>query len=379
MCGQSNTNTFDFDFNNSLSKGLYMEKTVKSNDCSCPGCGATMRYDPGKRKLFCENCQKTKDILFEKLASKRSISDIEQRNQKTREWINETKNLKCPNCGANVVLNKLQYSSMCPYCNSNLVSRDDTDNAMAPDGIIPFTFSDEVASQKYVQGLKKKWFLPNSFKKAPPVDNIYGIYIPSFGFDSDTISNYSGRLATDHTRTDSKGRTHTYTTYENISGIHTSLQRDVLVESSSKIQQEQLSQLLPFNMPEAVAFNQGFIMGYTVEHYNDTVAYCMKSAEQIMGENIKQEILSKYSYDRVVSFNLATKHSNQKYMYYLLPVYKCDYKFKNKTYTTLMNGQTGKVGGGYPKSGVKIFFFTLMWILIVAGLILLFMYLGSQS
>ena len=90
-----------------------------------------------------------------------------------------------------------------------------------------------------------------------------------------------------------------------------------------------------------------------------------------MMENIKREILSRYHYDRVVSFDMSTAYTNQKYMYYLVPVYKCDYKFKEKTYTTFMNGQTGKVGGGVPRSGVKIFFFVLMWVLIIAGIIVI--------
>ena len=346
-----------------------MEKTVKSNDCSCPSCGAAMKYSPENKSLFCENCKSLKSITFEKLLAKHNIEDLNKHSQHTKNWLNETKNLKCPNCGANVVLNKLEYSSACPYCESNLVSKDESDNAIAPDGIIPFTFSDNEAAKRYVAGLKKKWFLPNKFKRAPPADNIYGVYIPSFGYDSDTQSTYSGRLEIDHTRRDSKGNTTTYTTYKHISGNHTSLQRDVLIETSSKINQSELAKLLPFNMVEAVKFNQGFIMGYTVEHYNETVEVCKKIAEEVMSQNIKREILSKYHYDRVSYFNMSTEHNNQKYMYYLLPIYKCDYKYKEKTYTTLMNGQTGKVGGGYPKSGVKIFFFTLMWILIITGII----------
>lgn len=346
-----------------------MEKTVKSNDCSCPSCGAAMKYSPENKSLFCDQCESLKNIPFEKLLEKHNFEDIKKHNTQTKEWLNETKNLKCPNCGAGVVVNKLEYSSICPYCDSNLVSRDESDNSIAPDGIIPFTFSDTEAAKKYIAGIKKKWFLPNKFKKSPPTENIHGVYIPSFGYDSDTNSAYSGKLATDHTTRDSKGNSRTYTTYQHISGKHKSLQRDVLIETSSKINQSQLAKLLPFNMTESVKFNQGFIMGYTVEHYNETVEVCKLMAEKVMEENITREILSKYHYDRVCYFNLSTEHSNEKYMYYLLPIYRCDYQYKDKKYTTLMNGQTGKVGGGYPKSGVKIFFFVLMWILIIAGII----------
>lgn len=352
------------------------EKIIKADDSSCPSCGATMRYNPEKQKLYCENCQTCKDIEFETLLMKHDW-DEKDRLKNLKEFAEETKALKCPNCGANVVLNKYEYSKECPYCGSNLVDRNAEDTNLAPDGILPFMFSDAVASQKYRDGIKKKWFVPNAFKKAPPTENIKGIYIPSFGYDADTVSNYSGQLATDHTTRDSNGHTHTYTTYQNISGVHNSEQRDILVETSSKISQDQFEKIKPYDMSKSVAFKQGFIMGYTVEAYENSLEECKKIADELMEEIIRSQILSKYHYDRVVYFKMSTEQTNKKFMYYLLPIYKCDYTYKNKKYTTIMNGQTGKVGGGYPKSPVKITFFVLFWILVAIGLVFLFLRSGD--
>lgn len=352
------------------------EKIIKADDSSCPSCGATMRYNPEKQKLYCDNCQTCKDIEFETLLMKHDW-DEKDRLKNLKEFAEETKALKCPNCGANVVLNKYEYSKECPYCGSNLVDRNAEDTNLAPDGILPFMFSDAVASQKYRDGIKKKWFVPNAFKKAPPTENIKGIYIPSFGYDADTVSNYSGQLATDHTTRDSNGHTHTYTTYQNISGVHNSEQRDVLVETSSKISQDQFEKIKPYDMSKSVAFKQGFIMGYTVEAYENSLEECKKIADELMEEIIRSQILSKYHYDRVVYFKMSTEQTNKKFMYYLLPIYKCDYTYKNKKYTTIMNGQTGKVGGGYPKSPVKITFFVLFWILVAIGLVFLFLRSGD--
>ena len=355
-----------------------MEKEYKANDCSCPSCGAAMRYNPGKEKLYCDRCKTCKDI--EVIAITKKHLWAEKNNLKNlKSFAEQTKALKCPNCGANVILNKLEYSKECPYCGSNLVSKMAQANNLAPDGILPFKFSDLVASQKYCDGIKKKWFVPNAFKKAPPTENIKGVYIPSFGYDADTKSSYSGRLATDHTTRDSNGRTHTYTTYQNISGVHDSQQRDILVETSTKIEQKQLEQIKPFYMDKAVEFRQGFIMGYTVEAYENTLEECKKIADELMDEIIKSQILSHYHYDRVSYFNMSTTQTNIKYMYYLLPIYKCDYQYKNKKYTTIMNGQTGKVGGGYPKSPVKITFFVLFLILIACGLLYLYLRFGSDG
>lgn len=354
------------------------EKIIKAEDCSCPSCGAVMRYNPEKKKLFCDNCLTCKDIVFESLKSKH-LWEERGELKSLKEFENQTKALKCPNCGANVILNKLEYSKECPYCGSNLIDKNAEESNLAPDGILPFLFSDSIASQMFKKGIKKKWFVPNSFKKAPPVENIKGIYVPSFGYDADTSSAYRGTLATDHVRRDSNGHTHTTTTYRNISGTHISQQRDILVETSSKINQVEFEKIKPFFMDKAVAFKQGFIMGYTVEAYENTVDECKKVADALMEEIIKEQILSKYTYDRVSSFSMQTAQSNKKYMYYLLPIYKCDYKFKNKKYTTIMNGQTGKVGGGYPKSPVKITFFVIFILLLLAGLLYLFFISGMED
>ncbi len=347
------------------------EKNIKSSDVGCVGCGATMRYSPERQKLFCDNCETTKDIEFNKIAIKHLWAERDKATKSTKEWASQTKSLKCPNCGASVVLNKLEYSQNCPYCETALVGRSDEIEEISPDGIIPFKFSDLDASNKYVAGIKKKFFVPNAFKKAPPTENIKGVYIPCFSYDADTTSAYRGTLATDHRYTDKNGRSYTKTTYRNISGIHKQQNIDVIVETSSKLNQAQLQKILPFNMSDVVGFKQAFIMGYAVEHYESTVNDCKEVSNRIMEESIKKNILSKYSYDRVSSFSMETSYENEKYMYYLLPTYKCDYMYKNKKYTTFMNGQTGKVGGGYPKSPVKITFFVLFLIAIFAGIIAL--------
>lgn len=331
-----------------------MDKVIKTKETGCPNCGGTMKYSPERQKLHCENCQTCRDIAFEIIEQKRDWKDKDKGTVDTKELAKSIKNLKCPNCGANVELGKLEYSKTCPYCESSLVGVGEDLLTVEPDGIIPFTFSDVEASKKYQAGIKKKFFAPNAFKKAPPVENIKGVYIPAFSFDANSVSKYSGRLASDESYTDSRGNRRSRTTYRNIMGVHTTKNIDVVVESSSKINQVQMGDILPYPMQKLVKFQQGFIMGYTVEQYENNVYECKMIAKRIMEENIKRQILSKYHYDKVVSFDMSTDWSEEKYMYYLLPIYKCDYKYKDKTYTTIMNGQTGKVGGGYPKSAFKI-------------------------
>ena len=87
-----------------------------------------------------------------------------------------------------------------------------------------------------------------------------------------------------------------------------------------------------------------------------------------MEDIIKSAILSGYTYDRVASYSQETTYYNQKFSYYILPTYQVNFMYKNKNRTIFMNGQTGRVGGGVPRSGTKITFFVLFIVAILVGL-----------
>lgn len=354
------------------------EKKIKAKKSGCPSCGATMKYSPEKQKLYCSNCETCKDIQFNPILQKRLWQDRDKGAKSTKEWASENKSLKCSNCGSSIILNKLEYAKKCPYCDSSLIGESSMLKSIAPDGIIPFKLSEDQASKKYVAGVKKKFFVPKAFKKAPPVENIYGVYIPSFSFDAKGTSKYTGRLAKDDSYTDSRGNRRTNTTYKNISGTYSFDYADIVVESSSKLNQAQMSEILPYNMKNVVEFKEGFIMGYTVEQYETTVDACNTISKRIMEETSKRTILRKYDYDRVISFNMESAYLEERYMYYLLPIYKCDFTYKNKNYTTFMNGETGKVGGGFPVSPLKVTSVVLLAILLIAGFIGLFVFLSLK-
>ncbi len=343
-------------------------KTIKSNQNKCATCGGILKFSPKDRALKCESCGGIEKIDIKKEFDKHYFDEDVKKSKEYNEFKKTNKVFKCSSCGSNVILNSLEISKLCPYCSSPCVIDPKEDIGLKPDGIIPFKFGRKEASELYKKGIKKKWFLPNKFKKKPPIDEMKGVYVPSFSFDANASTTYYGKLG--DTKTDSKGRTHT--TYRTISGKFNSQHHDVLVESSSKINQKTFNSINPYNMKEVVSFNSNFILGYSLEHYNQNLAECKIIADEIMKNKIKTLILSNYNYDVVAEFSQNTIFSEEKFAYFILPIYQVNYKYKDKNYTTFMNGQTGKVGSGYPKSAVKITFFILFIFLIFFGFVALF-------
>ena len=343
-------------------------RSVKKIQGKCPSCGASLKFSPTDAGLHCAFCNTVQKLKYNKNVTKKDYSLSSEDRQGYSSFAQESKVFACNNCGAKVVLNNLEVAKSCPYCGGSCVMDNSEMSGLSPDAIIPFKFSTEQAIELYKQGVKKKWFLPNKFKKSPPTDNVNGVYIPCFSFDANTHTEYHGKLSTNHTRRLPNGKTQTYKTYQTIMGNHDMSHQDILVETSSHVDQAMFNELAPFNLNELVKFDSGFIMGYSVEHYNQSLQNCKTVGNTIMKQVIRRKVLSKYSYDNVEYFEQNTSFSNEKFSYCIFPTYQVLYKYKNKPYVTFMNGQTGKVGGGLPRSAVKITFFVLMWVIILAGI-----------
>ena len=343
----------------------------------CQNCGGNIIFSPLFQCLLCENCGTKTSIEFDKDYSKHAyIKDFNEID--TKELSRTHKDINCQNCGALVDIKDLQISKKCPYCDAPVVL-DVFNEEVKPDAIIPFKFDKKQASLNFVTGIKHKWFLPNKFKKSPPLDTIEAFYFPAFAFDEKTRSVYSGILEYDEVNRDSEGRTYITVHTQPISGNYNYDYTDVLIECSSKLIQSQIFGVEPYYMSESIAFQQDFLRGYEVESYNTRLSDCKVMADDIIDSSIKRSILSRYTFTRVVSFNVQTSRIDEKYHYTILPIYKFNYNYAGKNYITYMNGQTGKVDNNLPKSKVKITFFVLGILLIIVGIVVLSMLFGDYK
>ncbi|MCI7601558.1 MAG: hypothetical protein SO087_05010 [Candidatus Onthovivens sp.] len=344
---------------------------TKTENSQCPTCGGNLVFNPKCQKLYCANCHNEYD--FDKLVLN-GKHDLEQAfidENSHKEWASQSKMCKCQNCGASIMIQGQQITTKCPYCGSDYVIDEETLPGLKPDSVVPFAFDEKTAAEYFKKGVKKIFLIPHAFKKAIPENKIRGIYIPSFGFDVDTSSRYSGVLIKNHTHTDSKGHTHTTQERISISGTKKVNFRDLTIESSAKICDKDIKALLPYDYKVNYEFTPDFLRGFSTEHYNDSVRNCYQLAKDEMKDTIKNQILSSYSYDRVESFHLDVSYSNESYLYRLLPIYCFEFTYKKKKYITFMNGQTGKIGTGYPKSYIAVISIVLFVIAIFVTFFLL--------
>lgn len=331
-----------------------MKKIEKCVEAKCSGCGGNLLFSPASQDLVCERCSSHFQI---KNGGEIIPHDyVEGKNSKDNsDWVGEGRMFKCKACGGEVSLQGHEISNICPYCGSGYVSEIASLAGLKPDCVIPFAFDKESGAKKFKEGVQKKFFLPSAFKKDLPKSKIYGLYVPCFSFSGEAKARYKGTLAEDVVRENGKGETFTQTRHFPIFGEEDIPFDNITVEASQKLTQKELSSISPYNHERSCKFDDGYLRGYYVEHYSDSLDSSHDEAKKILQRNARNQILSKYSYDRVVSLDINMSYSNEKYLYKLIPVYKFEYSYKKKKYLTCMNGQTGKIQGNLPKSGWKIF------------------------
>lgn len=338
-------------------------KELASSDKKCPTCASELSFDPKTKKLKCCSCGNTYEF-DQVLNNDKHDLNLEEQSISTKEWANESKLVKCSSCGANIMINGLAITQECPYCGSKYIVETNEVPGLKPDCVVPFAFDQEDAKIKFKSKIKGKFFVPHKLKKEFKDADIKGIYIPAFSFDGETRSTYHGTVQVSKQVKTKNGYKTVYETRP-ISGTYDYDYCNLLVESSTQINNEQLSSITPYNLHESYSYNNDFLRGYYVEQYVDTIKDCHSVAESRVSSDIKSGISRKYT-GTVTSLFVDTHYSNEKYNYQLLPLYYVSFLYKEKRYTALMNGQTGKVGKGLPISKLKVALVVFVVLVLIA-------------
>ncbi len=342
---------------------------------NCKNCGGKLVFSPKDKGNICENCRSIFPIQYNYNFKKKPFE--ENVELKVDNFARSLKNIKCNSCGANMMLNKFQTQATCPYCGSTTIEESSKKRLMYIDSIIPFSFGKAEALKRLKKEVAKKFYADKKIFKNVSENEIYGAYVNTFVFDFNTATRYSGVLSYTKNIKDREGNSKTITEHKNISGIFDKTYRNLTVEANSNLEQRDLLSVMPFEYGSAVDFQDDFMHGYLLEYedkmFNDCVDYAMHFIEK----DVERELLKKYQCDSVVHLSLHTDYLDKKYNYCLLPVYFISKVEKNKKYTVIMNGQTGKVGR-LPKNKFRVFLTILLSLGILVGFVLLILFMTGN-
>ncbi len=361
------------------------EKT--SNEFNCTGCGAVLQFQPGTKNLTCTYCGAENAIVD----APGNIDEIDyekfMKEQFTKEEKMDVVNVKCNACGVSITLPPNVTSDQCPYCASSIVvSSGSTSSILKPKSLAPFVIERKKAAESFQTWVKGLWFAPNDLKKANlAYDKINGIYIPYWTYDTNTETDYTGQRGTYYyvnesytttengktvTRTRQVRKTHwTFT-----SGHVQDAFDDVLVLASNTLPKKYTTNLQPWKLDGLVPFNEKYLSGFRTESYQVEVSSGLEEAKKIMEPTIYSSIRRNIGGDEQRVLTANTAYHDITFKHILLPIWISSYRFKDKVYRFLINGQTGEVQGERPYSVLKI----IMAVLAVLAVILVIILVSSK-
>ncbi len=258
----------------------------------------------------------------------------------------------CTSCGAQLVINDVEVSTFCAYCGQPTIVFERLSEGKMPDGIIPFRITKEEAFAKVRQSMKDTTGVPLIVRRFRAED-MKGIYIPHWSFD---VSCHSQAYLKKTNIAPSADSPYYYREAE-------CRLKHVLQNGSCQISDEHARKLEPFDMNDLQKFETGYLSGF----YADALDTLQESArEQIvpyLRDVIEDELC--WSVDNEGPNMVSVKKNkfrcrmNGEPAYVLLPAWFMTFRYKNVSYTIMVNGQTGKVIGTYPITGWKYALFSV--------------------
>ena len=346
--------------------------TLDETDKKCPCCGGVMDFDPKTGGLCCPYCGHTEAIsVDESIPETAQELDLASADKTENcDWGVAKKTVICQACGAESIYDALEISAVCPFCGSNQVMEAAAQDAMAPGGVVPFQITDKQASELFKKWIKKKWFCPKLAKESAKAKHFKGIYLPYWTFDAETKSDYTGEYGKDRRKKGPNGEEHVETSWYFVSGTYKESFDDELVCATTNHNQSMLHGVEPFRTAENKAYKPEYVAGFAAERYAIGIKEAWEMAKESirykLKGNIERQIERTHNADHVRNLSVHTLFSNLTYKYLLLPVWISSYKYKEKVYQFMVNGQTGKVSGKTPISIPKVIITVAAVILIVA-------------
>ena len=335
----------------------------------CPSCGGSIEFDAESQNLKCPYC----DTEFEPETLAAYDEQLRETKEDQTRWDTVSENTwseeeaagmavyGCRSCGGEIAADTTTGATHCPWCGSPVVLMGQFAGSRKPDLVIPFQLDKEAAKAALRNHYKGKPLLPKVFKDENHIDEIKGIYVPFWIFDTDAKASIRYKATRIRTWSDANYY-YTETRYFAVRRGGSLGFEYVPVDGSSKMEDALMESIEPFDPSKAVPFHTGYLSGYLADKYD---VDSQQSAERA-NARIRQSTADAFArtvqgYTTVIPEATSIVLDNGTARYALYPVWMLNTTWNGKKYTFAVNGQTGKMAGDLPmdKGAFKKWFFGL--------------------
>lgn len=327
----------------------------------CPSCGAGLEFDSTLQEMKCPYCQSVfpvEDFLENTAAGSAHAQEADRFGM-----------YRCETCGAEIIAEESTAATNCPYCSNPVILMGKVSGDLMPDYIIPFKLDKQAAKAALRQHLKGRKLLPKVFTAEHHLDEVKGVYVPFWLFDTTAEASASYAMTKTRMWSDLKYQYTETSNYEGVRSGRISFE-NIPADGARKMADDLMESLETFDFRSAVPFDPVYLSGYFADKYDISAE---ENRDRIT-ERIKTsafdallDTVQGYETVRQTGGSLNLKGTNIKYAMY--PVWILNTTWRGKNYRFAMNGQTGKFVGDLPVDNLTYWKWRLLYGLGFAGVL----------
>ncbi|MEN6492764.1 MAG: zinc ribbon domain-containing protein [Thermoguttaceae bacterium] len=257
-----------------------------------------------------------------------------------------TYNFTCSGCGASMSYDASAQGLRCPFCGSvDMVAQADA-RILAPQKVVPFRLSREEAVEAMRKWLQRGFWRPGDLAQQAAVVTMTPVFVPFWVFQAQTHTYWTA----DTSHTPPGARADWYP----ITGDHHGHYNGLLVGASGALASLETAQIGPFDLNAAVAPDQVDLENITVEQFSLPRKYARPLAREGLEQAEAAACQAAYVPGQARNVHVNVRIEEMVSQPVLLPVWIMAYRFRDRVYRFLVNGQTGRSTGQAPTSWAKI-------------------------
>lgn len=329
----------------------------------CPACGAAMAFDPGRCALACAACGHARPLpppLPDAQAQALREQDYLQtlRTLAAGEPDLEAQVVDCPACGAQTRFEAHVVGDRCAFCASPLLlERSHTARLLQPQAVLPFALDRAAAQQVFARWVGSRWFAPDALKRTvAAADGVRGVYMPWWTYDAKSLTTYRGERGTHRRLPEDRpgARPRVVTDWQPAGGAVRVDFDDILVAASPSIPGHLARVLDRWDLRQLRPPAPQWLAGFTVEVYRLGLEQGWAEARSRMGPAIDAAVRRDIGGDEQRVHASQTVLDEIRFKHLMLPVWIGSYRYGDRVYRMVVNGQSGEVEGDRPYSWPKI-------------------------
>lgn len=345
----------------------------------CAACGGHLEFDAARGALRCTSCGEARAI---EAPPERTLVEHDLEHGLARDAARgygvELRSLSCRQCGAVVSYGGDTTAQRCDFCGSpQVLEQAGNRNPIRPESVVPFAVDRASAKRRFADWLGELWFRPSDLKHLAQVQDMAGVYVPYWAFDAAVHSDWSALagyyyyVTESYTTLDDKGRSVRRqrsvrkVRWRPASGRRDDVYDDVLVCASRGLPPDLTAKLEPFDTARLVPYAPSYLAGWKAEEYSVELNAAWDRAVERIEATQRQRCSGDVPGDTQAALRVSHRFSDERFKHLLLPIWIASYRYRDKPFQFLINGQTGEVTGRAPLSVIKVLAFSLA-LLIVA-------------